>query len=220
MKVKIGYSVPDAEPVYLPIHQTFIDASTGAGKTVLLKSLGVRLAEEHPEYRVLFIDSKDDRDFEEFGNDIPLCFLETTEPLVLRDLMGAILSANMMYYFDSIIEQATFDTLGELYKSLDSKIKAAEAGTLKIHGKELGKLRVIWYALKKLTALLDRPDITPDLQLRQGINVMNLSMPKFKEINYKTAFQQLMVRSTILHLAEFRKVVFIADEAHKWIPQR
>jgi hypothetical protein len=220
MKVKIGYGVPDGEEVYLPVHQTFIDASTGAGKTVLLKSLAVRVANENPEYRILLIDSKDERDFEDFHRDIPLCFLETTEPLVLRDLMSAILTADMMYYFDSIIEQATFDTLGELYKSLDGKIKAADKGELKIHGKELGKLRVIWYALRKLTTLLNRPDISPDLQLSEGINVMNLSMPKFKEVNYKTAFQQLMVRSTILHLGEFRKVLFFIDEAHKWFPQK
>lgn len=221
VSVKIGYEDKTGEEVHLPLHQTFLDATTGAGKTLLMKSYAIRLVEQDSDYKVLFIDSKDRRDFTEFDGDIPLCFLQTTEPLVLRDLMESLLGAGMMYYFDKIIEEATFDTIGELFENLDRKIKDVAEGKIKIHGKELGKIRVIWYSLKKLRELLDRADISSSLSLREGINVMNVSLPGFKEVGLKRGFQQLIVRSTLLHqMSDYTKTVFMADEAHKWIPQR
>ncbi len=199
----------------------FFNATTGHGKTVGMKTLLWRFHQAFPDWKILIIDSKDKRDYADFNADIPICFVETTEPLDLKNLLEPLVGSGMMYYFDKIIEEAVFDTLGKMQQNIDKKIQDADAGKRKIHGKDLGKLRVLNHLLKKLVTLVDRPEITSELTLRPGINVMPVSLPGVPG-RLKRAFQWLIVRSVMLKLTEpqFEKVLVVLDEFHKWSPQR
>lgn len=223
-KVRIPFGFNDKlERVLLSLFHTFFVAMTGHGKTLGMKSLLLRFHELFPDWKILIIDSKDKRDYADLKADIPICFVETTEPLELKNLLEPILGAKMIYFFDKIIEEATFDTLGEMQRSIEKKIVDADEGRIKIHGKELGKLRVINHLLKKLVVLVERPNIISELKLHDGFNVMSVSLPEVKSPNLKKAFQQLIVKSVLILLLSdpsYERTLLVLDENHKWNPQR
>jgi len=223
-KVRIPFGFNEKlEKIFLSLFHTFFVAMTGHGKTLGMKSLLLRFHELFPDWKILIIDSKDKRDFADLNADIPICFVETTDPLDLKNLMEPVVGAKMMYYFDKIIEEATFDTLGEIQRNIHKKVVDADEGRIKIHGKELGKLRVIDFTLGKLVALVEKPNIISELELHDGFNVMPVSLPDVKNPNLKRAFQQLIARSAlILLLADprYERTLLVLDENHKWNPQR
>jgi len=223
-KVKIPFGFNEQlQKVSLSLFHTFFVAMTGHGKTLGMKSLLLRFRELFPDWKVLIIDSKDKRDYADLNADIPLCFVEATDPLDLKNLMEPIVGAKMMYYFDKIIEEATFDTLGEIQRNIHKKVVDADEGRIKIHGKELGKLRVLDFTLAKLVALIEKPNIISELKLQDGFNVMPVSLPDVKNPNLKRAFQQLIARSTLLLLLSnplYERTLLVLDENHKWNPQR
>lgn len=220
LEIHFGFN-EKSEPVSIPLFQMFFDATTGHGKTVGMKTLLWRFHQAYPDWKILVIDSKDKRDYADLNADIPICFVETTEPLDLKNLFEPLVGSGMMYYLDQIIEEAVFDTLGEMQKSIQKKITQAEERTIKIHGKQLGKLRVLNHLLKKLIVLVERPEITSELVLRPGLNVMPVSLPGVPG-RLKRAFQWLIVRSVMLKLTEpqYEKVLVLLDEFHKWSPQK
>lgn len=223
-KVQIPFGFNEKmEKVWLPLFHSFFVAMTGHGKTVGMKSLLYRFHDLHPDWKILIIDSKDKRDYADIHADISICFVETTEPLDLKNLLEPLVGAKMMYYFDSIIQEAVFDTLGEVQRSIAVKISDADSGRVRIHGKELGKLRVLNHLMGKLVLLIEKPNITKDLKLHDGFNVMPVSLPDVKNPNLKRAFQQLIVRSALILLLSdpaLEKTLLVLDEVHKWSPQR
>lgn len=223
-KVQIPFGFNEKlERVLLSLFHTFFVAMTGHGKTLGMKSLLLRFHELFPDWKILIIDSKDKRDYADLKADIPVCFVETTEPLEIKSLLEPILGAKMIYFFDKIIEEATFDTLGETQRSIEKKIVDADEGRIKIHGKELGKLRVINHLLKKLVVLVEQPNIISELKLHDGFNVMSVSLPEVKSPNLKRAFQQLIVKSALILLLSdpaYERTLLVLDENHKWNPQR
>jgi hypothetical protein len=209
--------------VSLPLFHSFYVAMTGHGKTLGMKSLLFRFHEQHPDWKILIIDSKDKRDYQDLNSDIPICFVETTEPLDLKALLEPIVSSNLMYYFDKIIEEAVFDTLGEIQRSIAHKIEEADAHRVRMSGKDLGKLRVLNYTMRKLVALVEKPNIVKDLRLHDGFNVMPVSLPDVKNPTLKRAFQQLIVRSVLVLLLSdqsLEKTLLVLDESHKWSSQK
>jgi len=223
-KVRILFGFNEKlEKIFLYLFHTFFVAMTGHGKTLGMKSLLLRFHELFPDWKILIIDSKDKRDYADLNADIPICFVEATDPLDLKNLMEPVVGAKMMYYFDKIIEEATFDTLGEIQRNIHKKVVDADEGRIKIHGKDLGKLRVLDFTLAKLVALIEKPNIISELKLHDGFNVMPVSLPDVKNPNLKRAFQQLIARSAlILLLADprYERTLLVLDENHKWNPQR
>lgn len=223
-KVQIPFGFNEkAERILLSLFHSFFVAMTGHGKTLGMKSLLLRFHELFPDWKILIIDSKDKRDYADLSADIPICFVETTDALDLKNLLEPILAAKMIYFFDKIIEEAVFDTLGEIQRSINQKVVDADAHRLKISGKDLGKLRVINYTMRKLVALVEKPNIIKDLKLHDGFNVMPVSLPDVKNPNLKRAFQQLIVRSVLILLLSdpsLERTLLVLDESHKWSSQR
>lgn len=223
-KVQIPFGFNEkAERILLSLFHTFFVAMTGHGKTLGMKSLLLRFHQLFPEWKILIIDSKDKRDYADLSADIPICFVETTDALDLKNLLEPILAAKMIYFFDKIIEEAVFDTLGEIQRSINQKVVDADAHRLKISGKDLGKLRVINYTMRKLVTLVEKPNIIKDLKLHDGFNVMPVSLPDVKNPNLKRAFQQLIVRSVLILLLSdpsLERTLLVLDESHKWSSQR
>jgi len=223
-KVQIPFGFNEkAERILLSLFHSFFVAMTGHGKTLGMKSLLLRFHQLFPEWKILIIDSKDKRDYADLSADIPICFVETTDPLDLKNLLEPVVGAKLMYYFDKIIEEAVFDTLGEIHRSIHRKVEDADAHSLKMSGKDLGKLRVIDYTMGKLVVLVEKPNIIRELRLHDGFNVMPVALPEVKNPNLKKAFQQLIVRSVLLLLLSdqsLEKTLLVLDESHKWSSQR
>lgn len=222
VQIPFGFNTK-AERILLSLFHSFFVAMTGHGKTLGMKSLLLRFHELYPDWKILIIDSKDKRDYADLSADIPICFVETTEPLDLKNLLEPIVGANLMFYFDKIIEEAVFDTLGEMQRNIHRKVEDADAHRTKIHGRDLSKLRVIDYTLGKLVALVEKPNIIRELKLHEGFNVMPVSLPDVKNPTLKRAFQQLIVRSVLILLLSdqsLEKTLLVLDECHKWSPQR
>lgn len=218
VQIPFGYN-GKLEKVMLSLFHTFFVAMTGHGKTLGMKSLLFRFHEVFPDWKILILDSKDKRDFADLNSDIPICFVETTDPLDLKNLLEPVVGAKLMYYFDKIIEEAVFDTLGEIHRSIHRKVQDADCHNIKISGKDLGKLRVIDYTMGKLVALVEKPNIVRELKLHDGFNVMPVALPDVKNPNLKRAFQQLIVRSVLLLLLSdqsLEKTLLVLDESHKW----
>jgi len=100
-KILLGFELKTAAPVYLGAEyfpetkqhwfpHTGIVAITRHGKTKTVKDLIRRGLEEGVFKRVLFIDSKDERDFKGMGIEVPPCFVDATEPLETKALLEAI----------------------------------------------------------------------------------------------------------------------------------
>lgn len=223
-KVQIPFGFNrEQDRVVLSLFHSFFVAMTGHGKTLGMKSLLLRFHELYPEWKMLILDSKDKRDYADLNADIPICFVETTDPLDLKNLLEPVVGSKMMYYFDKIIEEAIFDTLGEIQRSINQKVEDADAHRLKMGGKDLGKLRVINYTMRKLVALVENPNIVKELKLQDGFNVMPISLPDVKNPNLKRAFQQLIVRSVLILLLSdpsLERTLLVLDESHKWSSQR
>jgi len=222
VQIPFGYN-ERAVRVLLSLFHTFFVAMTGHGKTLGMKSLLLRFHQLFPEWKILIIDSKDKRDYADLNADIPICFVETTDPLDLKNLLEPVVGAKLMYYFDKIIEEAVFDTLGEIHRSIHRKVQDADCHNIKISGKDLGKLRVIDYTMGKLVALVEKPNIVRELKLHDGFNVMPVALPDVKNPNLKRAFQQLIVRSVLLLLLSdqsLEKTLLVLDESHKWSSQK
>jgi hypothetical protein len=223
-KVQIPFGFNNRqEKILLSLFHTFFVAMTGHGKTLGMKSLLHRFLDQYPDWRVLIIDSKDKRDYADLNADVPICFVETTEPLDLKNLLEPVVGAKMMYYFDKIIEEAVFDTLGEVQRSIAQKVEDADAHKVRMSGKDLGKLRVLNYTMKKLVALVEKPNIVRELKLHDGFNVMAIGLPDVKNPTLKRAFQQLIVRSALILLLSdpnLERTLLILDESHKWSSQR
>lgn len=222
VQIPFGYN-GKLEKVMLSLFHSFFVAMTGHGKTLGMKSLLFRFHELFPDWKILILDSKDKRDFADLNSDIPICFVETTDPLDLKNLLEPVVGAKLMYYFDKIIEEAVFDTLGEIHRSIHRKVQDADCHNIKISGKDLGKLRVIDYTMGKLVALVEKPNIVRELKLHDGFNVMPVALPDVKNPNLKRAFQQLIVRSVLLLLLSdqsLEKTLLVLDESHKWSSQK
>lgn len=222
VQIPFGFNTKGIK-VSLALFHSFFVAMTGHGKTLGMKSLLLRFHEQHPDWKILIIDSKDKRDYADLNSDINICFVETTEPLDLKNLLEPVVGAKLMYYFDKIIEEAVFDTLGEIQRSICHKIEEVDAHRARMSGKDLGKLRVLNYTMGKLVALVEQPNITKELKLHDGFNVMPVSLPHVKNPTLKRAFQQLIVRSVLILLLSdqsLEKTLLVLDESHKWSSQK
>ncbi len=213
------YADGTGELVSIPLFNTYLGAISGHGKTVLMKAYIKALSEEHPDLRMLVVDSTDDQEYGDLGREIRLCFVETSDPFVLKELLGAITHLYMDRYIGEIIDELSLaKTLREGCEAMEAKVKAATAAGADrkkegyMHPVARKNVLIVASALRKLIDLADRMHVVNTLELQPGINRMNISL---KGINpeLKLGFQQLIVRSVALKLVnEWRDVVLILDE--------
>lgn len=224
---KILYLEKTGDPIDLPLFNTFIGGISGHGKTVLAKAYVKALAEENPELSILIVDSTEDQEYRELGQEIPLCFVDTIEPFVLNDLLASVSGIYMDRYIGEIIdEMALSKTMRDGLMSMEHKLALAKkAGSNRrdenwLHPRERKNILVVATALRKLLELADRMKVIDRLELKRGINRMDLSL-KGVDPNLKLGFQQLIVRSVALKIVnECRNTILLLDEAQRYIPQK
>jgi len=203
------FTVPTGEPVDLELfHYAIIGQTQFSGKTTLAKRLA-RWAEEQG-YTVLVWDTKStEADYEDFGQEIPVCLRETTDSFVLIGLLESMFKRRLTPYY-ATLSRLTEGAKG--FRDIINRAKEMEAKTKSSWLKDA--CRVLYDLLERLEAETSRVKTVPRLELQEGINrmVINEFSSEAQQIVMKNSFEDALriYRS---------RLILIVDEAFKFLPQ-
>jgi len=202
--VRIGFEKDSAEPVDVNVSHTIVAGITRSGKSETVKAL-ISRAEDS---RFLIFDVKRPRDYVEVGSEIPIFVEEKTDPLMLKRLLESQSHLALKFEFPELIKVCKReDTFEGILEAVNEGLRS------KIHPIVENKLLVLQHLLTKLVRELENTPITEKLQLKDRINVMNLS-----EVSLE--LQQLAVHSTLKWILEREgDLIVVLDEAHRFVPQ-
>lgn len=203
-KIVLGFESGSGEPVSIGITHTVFAGITRVGKSETVKTAILRST----DIRFLILDVKKPRDYDGLGVEIPIYIEEKTDPLMLKRLLESQSHLALKFEFPELLKVCKKE---KTYKMvLDAVTEGLEA---KVHPIVKDKLLVLQHLLSRLVKELEAIPIVDTLELKNRINVMDLSDVS-KEI------QQLAIHSTLKSLLQTeRDVVVIADEFHRFAPQ-
>lgn len=185
-----------------------------SGKTTLLKTLSRQASEQG--YKILILDSKTNvADYDGFGQEVPVCLQESTDPLMLIGLLESIFRRKITPYY------ATLTRISENAKSFQDVINNAErlkeesrVGFIKDACAALADL------LKRLQAQTKKVKTVAHLELPYPINRMSIGKSADFE-GFEIQSQQLIAKTVFEEaLKKFEKLIIILDEASKFLPQK
>jgi len=202
--IRIGFEKGSAEPVSVNISHTVVAGITRSGKSETVKALISRAKDR----RFLIFDIKRPRDYSGVGTEIPIFVEEKTDPLMLKRLLESQSHLALKFEFPELIKVCKKeDTFDGILKAVNDGLRS------KVHPIVENKLLVLQHLLTKLVRELERTPISDELELKDRINVMDLS-----EVSLE--LQQLAVHSTLKWILEKEKdLIVVLDEAHRFIPQ-
>lgn len=206
----LGYEVGTGKPVEVEIFHMLVTGQTQkSGKTTCLKALATQVVQKG--YKVLILDTKTQiQDYEGFGEQIPVCVEQTTDALILRDLLESINTRAISKL------QATLTTLASDTSTFDEVLEKAiqMRETPKLSSFKKDALIILVDLLKRLIATTKRVETTSELILPYDINRMTIN-------EFAIEGQQLIANTVFKQvLKKFKRVVVILDEAHKFLPQK
>ena len=206
--MKLGYELKTGEPVDVPVTHTVVSALTGGGKTTTVRRLMDGAARDEG-YTILAIDVKKERDFVGAGREIPPYISESTEPLLVMRMLESILRHGLVGKFDVILGAAA-DT--ENLEAFRENLRRVEADK-KAWARNRADARVLGHLTDKLLEQVRKAEYAPGVDLKPGINVMNISY-------LSRGVQQLVVDSVFRWLLEREhRVVLVLEEAINFLPQ-
>lgn len=215
MSLFLGYEKGTAKEVSIPVFHTLITGQTRlSGKTTTLKGLARQVVKLN--YKVLIIDSKTNfQDYENFGDEVPVCLQESTDSLILMQLLESIFRRKLTPYY------ATLTRIAEDAKNFDDIIFNAEALKLKSNNGFVKDACVALIdLLKRLKAQTKVVQTTPKLTLPYSINRMTIGR-KGDFPGFDLQSQQLIVKTVFDQaLKTCEKLIIILDEAGKFLPQK
>jgi len=192
-------------PVIIEPNQIFIAGTTGTGKSELMRRL---IAEaEELGMTLLIIDVKKKRDYADFNADIRPYIKQQMEPIVIKDSIETTERYTIKQQFGALIDTvAESETWQEMLAFTEQEMKTASKWDRK-------DFKILRYFLKRLIDDYNKFDWSDTLELKKGINVIDVSQ-------MQTQMQQLVVGSIINHVYDnLEGVTIIMDEAHKFVPQ-
>ena len=191
--------------VIIEPNQIFIAGTTGTGKSELMRRL---IAEaEELGMTLLIIDVKKKRDYADFNADIRPYIKQQMEPIVIKDSIETTERYTIKQQFGALIDTvAESETWQEMLAFTEQEMKTASKWDRK-------DFKILRYFLKRLIDDYNKFDWSDTLELKKGINVIDVSQ-------MQTQMQQLVVGSIINHVYDnLEGVTIIMDEAHKFVPQ-
>lgn len=204
----IGYEVATAKKIAIEMFHTLITGQTQkSGKTTLLRAMASRAVEKG--YKVLVFDTKTNySDFQGFGNEIPICLRQTTDPMTIIGLLESIWGRKISDKYATLIR------VSENAKTFEDVIRNAEAL------EEKSKVGFVRDACRVLIDLMNRlveqtrgRETTAKLSLPNDINRMTIN-------NFALEGQQMIVKTAFEDGLHQKKLVIILDEAFKFLPQK
>ncbi len=206
--MKLGFEIGTGKVVDVPVTHTVFSALTGGGKTEAVLRLMKEAAAQG--YTILALDVKaKPRDFDGIGREIKPVISQSTEPLLVLRMLEAVAGYGLFSRFPVILD-ACADTkdLEEFRANLE-----ALRDNKKAWARRREDAKVLAYFTKRLRDQVAKGSYSSELQLRPGINVMDISrLPE--------GVQQLVVDSVLRRLLEgHEKVILVLEEAIRFIPQ-
>lgn len=202
--IRIGFEKGSEKPVDVPLMHTVFCSITRAGKSETVKGLISR----SEDTRFLIFDVKRPRDYAGMGVEIPIYVQEKTDPLMLKRLLESQSHLALKFEFPELIKVCKHeDTYQGILEGVNQGLRA------KKHPIVENKLLVLQHLLNKLVKELEKTPIRDKLELKEPINVINLSQVSVE-------LQQLAVYSSLKWVLEReRNLVVVLDEAHRFVPQ-
>lgn len=206
----VGFEVGSGVEVEIPIFHTLTTGQTQlSGKTTVQKTLARALA--GLDYKVLVIDTKENlEDYRGFGEEIPICLRESTDPLVLLPMLESIFQRRLPTGYYSVLCELTggTKTYSEVIKRAKEKEKSARSGWVQ------GACRTLYDLLERLEEQLTKVETVEHLELPYPINRLVLNQ-------FPQASQQLFVKNAFEDVLRIhnRRSIPMLDEAYKFIPQ-
>uniref|UniRef100_A0A6M3L210 Uncharacterized protein n=1 Tax=viral metagenome TaxID=1070528 RepID=A0A6M3L210_9ZZZZ len=206
----LGYEIGTGKEVTVPIFHTLITGQTRlSGKSTNLKAMAKQAIKKG--FKVLVMDTKINlADFEGFGNQIPVCLKQTTDPLVLRDLLESINQRKITQFQSTLIDitrhAKTFEEVIENAKDMLEKKR--------ISGFKKDACTTLIDLLARLIEQTKKFKTTVNLELPYPINVMTVN-------DFDLQGQQLIANTVLAEvLTKFENVIIMLDEAFKLLPQK
>lgn len=190
-----------------PFHTLFAGQTNLSGKTTTIRALLPDLVDAG--YTVIILDTKPTvREFEGY-HEIPVCYQETMDSLVLLGLVESILRRRLTNFYA---------TLGR------AMVGAKGPKDIIINLRKLSEGKGGWVAdaawtladgLERLQVDLERHEMVPHLQVVDGtVNVMAVNglSDETQQLVMKTVFEEALHRHN-------RRTVLVIDEAWRFLPQ-
>lgn len=210
MSLFVGYEVGTTKKVKIPIFHMLVSGQTRlSGKTTTLKTLATQAADQG--YKVLIIDSKTSfEDYEGFGKDVPVCLKQSTDSLILIQLLESIFKRKITAYY------ATLTTISEDAKDYNDIIKNAENLRMRTRANFVkDACTALIDLLKRLIKEIKEIPSSTTLEIPYQINRMSIN--KFSDVQG----QQLVAKTVFEEaLHKHKKLIIILDEAYKFLPQK
>lgn len=202
------YEAGSGDPISVPVTHTLLTGITRHGKSEAMKTMAKRVADEG--YTVLLFDVKAKRDYGDIGQEIPIYLEESTDPMTLKGLLESSSDISLSFQFSEIIEVCEG---GEDYEEVLEATEALMADD-DTHPVTENKLRVIRYLLDRMIESMGEVEISDDLELGPGVNVMDLH-------DVDEAVKQVAIAASVEEVKDNHERVIVGiDEAHNFIPQK
>lgn len=202
------------QEVQLPRFHTLIAGATGTGKTQAIKKIINEMLKVIPDLKIIIFDLKETgRDWQNFGQDVPIYIKSSTDIRFLRDLIESSEGRKIdwfLYELNRAVEntQTWKDVLHNLETELEKVKQRYPKGS--IREEKIGTLIIY---MKALVEDLDRTTFINKIQLPYQINVIPLN-------KQSQAFKELAAYSYGTEIiTNMRKILFIIDEASLLVPR-
>jgi hypothetical protein len=204
--ILLGFSVPLGEPVYLPLHHLAIFGMTQlSGKTTTLEALITRSKIK----ALAFITKRGEIGFTEYNQIMPY-YKPRADWQYVESLVNVALGEKVQYqpFMRWAILQVTKGAPKTLRQVLENSIKCEEKYPRR---KEVFEQLTAY--LKIVVPELERWQFSGSLELKEGVNVMDLSTMRLET-------QHLVIASTIEYAFQnLDHVIVIIPEAWETLPQ-
>lgn len=203
--IEIGFEMKTGKPVTISNNHLFVAGTTSSGKSETLRGLIDRSKSEGA--KILIIDSKRPRDYDDFAADVPLYIEKHMEPFMIKDLIESTERLSIKKELPELIR------LARVSKSWVELLKIAKGRYDAAKGWNKDILEILIALFGRLVDEMDKYTFSKNLELPNDVNVMDIS-------HLTDQLQQIVVSSIIRAIMRRRKKIrLVIDEAHRFVPQ-
>lgn len=203
--IEIGFEMKIGKPVTISNNHLFVAGTTSSGKSETLRGLIDRSKSEGA--KILIIDSKRPRDYDDFAADVPLYIEKHMEPFMIKDLIESTERLSIKKELPELIR------LARVSKSWVELLKIAKGRYDEAKGWNKDILEILIALFGRLVDEMDKYTFSKNLELPNDVNVMDIS-------HLTNQLQQIVVSSIIRAIMRRRKKIrLVIDEAHRFVPQ-
>ena len=204
--IEIGFEMESGKAVKISNNHLFVAGTTSSGKSETLRALIDRSKDSGS--KILIIDSKRPRDYDDFAADVPLYIEKHMEPFMIKDLIESTERLSIKKELPELIRLASVSkSWVELLKVARGKYDEAKKGW----NKDI--LEILIALFGRLVDEMDKYTFSKNLELSSDVNVMDIS-------HLTDQLQQVVVSSVIRAIMRRRKKIrLVIDESHRFVPQ-